>query len=170
MEEVAKGIYLYRDELVRPAGRPIIGVHLWYKQFSHRFRLFPVNGADPRGDYFSNLSDFFKSSSSRNIFLFEERGFCGGIPVSVAKEISEIRGDTRGVYIVPTISGESRPVSRLWDGACGFVKNFSDSVDVAGGYTRINAKNEISGCVGGLLEEFGKRGIKSSLIEGCCFC
>ena len=178
MEKIKGSIYRY-DGKLESDKTSLVLVHPWYEEFGNRFKIFKElestsNSLFSSESYKNNLANLLNNSSDRNIFLFEENVMAE----ESCKRIYNMTGRSRGIYAIKTKEGSPSPFEDSWENVMNFMEQFSNDVDIAGGYVN-NFKIEgnppsviraYSACAGTVYEEFKKRGFKPSLVEGCCFC
>jgi hypothetical protein len=170
MIEIETDICRYDGELESDE-IPLILVHPWYGGGS-RFKIFRTN-EPPRlplrkKSYPENLSALLCESLDRNVFLFEE----DPLVEETLKRINDISGKKRGLYAIGTQRATSTPKEATWSNVVRFMKEFSDEMEVAGGYVMERSDQpdrDYAGCAGRVYHELQMREVKPRFVEGCCF-
>lgn len=170
MEEVENGIYLYDGKMKSYSGkRPLVLVHPWFNEGHNKFREY---GSSTNGNYLGNLEGLLRDSYDRDIFLFEESDDSDfGI-----KKLNEgldrilaLRGKSEGLYGICTYEEDPEPHISSWEEVMGFMRGFSDSLDLAGGKVLSFDLPESRGCLGYAKYMFDNFEFSTRLIRGCCF-
>jgi hypothetical protein len=174
MEKISESIYRY-DGKLESDKKPLVLVHPWFEEGKHRFKVYLENPTPfsslhfRRNSYQKNLIDLLRKSADRNIFLFEEYG----IAEKNCNRVSNLTKKTQGIYTIKTHSANPLPLNNLWGDVIEFIKEFSNEVDIAGGYldleTRPKSKKDFNGCAGIVYEKLKENGIKPYFVKGCCF-
>jgi len=171
MKKIQEGIYQYGAELKNPSDRSLVLVHPWYGEGINNLRAWNIfdyssySLHSSEDSYLYNLYNLLYKSSDRNLFLFEEKPKRN--VEKTCKRIIGLRKSDIGIYAICTKSDDPTPSRSTWESVLDFIYNFSNKIDVAGGYVWGEKNNQ--GCAGHVYMRLKDNNFDVRLVDSCCF-